>query len=57
MYISLTKDLSLLLHAIHNLSTSTVLADFKETYSTLVLKTHTKNAKQENSSLFVNSIL
>ncbi len=46
--IILTKNSSLLLHAIHSLST-------RKTDSTLVLKILTKkSAKQENSSLFVN---
>jgi hypothetical protein len=53
--INLTKDSSLLLHAIHSLSTGGFL---KKPETTLVLTIHTKKtAKQENSSLFVNSIL
>ncbi len=53
--ICLTKDSSLLLHAIHSLSTGGFL---KKPDSALVLKLHTKKStKQENAGLFVNSIL
>ncbi len=53
--ISLTKGSSLLLHAIHSTFYLWIL---KILYSTLVLKIHTINsAKQENSSLFMNSML
>ncbi len=53
--INLTKVSSLLIHAIHSLSTSGFLkrirlySGFKNTYK--------KSAKQENLSLFTNSIL
>jgi hypothetical protein len=52
---NLTKDSSLLFHAIHSLSTG---GFFRKPISILVLKyIQKKFAKQENSSLFMNSIL
>jgi hypothetical protein len=53
--INLTKDLSLLLYAIYNLfywrllKKTVLYTDFKDS--------HKKSTKQENSSLFMNSIL
>ncbi len=52
--INLTKDLSLLLFAIHSPSTG----GFEGNHTFLVFKILTKkSAKQENSILFMNSIL
>ncbi len=54
--INFSKDSSLLLHAIHSLSTAgflketTLCSGFKITYKK-------KSAKRENAGLFVNSIL
>ncbi len=54
--INLTKDSSLLLHAIFTVYSTGGF--YRKPYSTEVLKLHTiKSAKQENSSLFMNSIL
>jgi hypothetical protein len=53
--INLTKDSSLLLHAIHSPFYRRIL---RKPYFSLVLKILTKkSAKQENSSLSMNSIL
>ena len=41
-------DLSLLLHGIQSLS----LADFNETYSTLILKIHTKNPRNKKTRVY-----
>ncbi len=50
LYINLTKDSSLLLHAIFTVSSTGVF--YRKPYSTLVLKHHTvRSAKQKNSSL------
>jgi hypothetical protein len=48
--INLSKDLSLLIHGFF-------WRIFKKPYSSLVLKSYKKSAKQENSSLFMNSVL
>ncbi len=54
--INLTKDLIILLHAIH--SPFYCRGFDRKPYSTLVLKnTYKKFVKQENSSLFMNGIL
>jgi hypothetical protein len=47
--INLTKDSSLLLHAIRETS---ILADFKS-YSTLVLKLHTKKSRNKKTLVYL----
>jgi hypothetical protein len=56
--IILTKNSSLFLHAIHRVSQSLLLADFKENHTLhwFEQSLQKKSAKKENSSLFMNSI-
>jgi hypothetical protein len=54
--VNLTDDSSILLHVIHS-PFGSIGGFYRKTCSTLVLKIINYSTKQENSSLFMNSIL